>query len=593
MSLQQQQQQQQQQHQHQQHQQNQLLHQSSIFSDPLGESDWSTLLHSNTDAQDLLSEAIAHHHSQYSPDSDHNKRNNSHLHHKSDHYDLATNDSNQYSEGDNSSDENKSRSDGKPAPKKAGRKPLTTEPTNKRKAQNRAAQRAFRERKERYVKSLEDRIKELEELQPKSNSTLSEENLNLKVLVQKLETENYFLKERSFTFDFPISQPGLYNAAKSQQDSTVQNPSPVDSNIDSSLKSPGTSSNVASSNNIHAVPIGPKNIGDDPLPWTPPSSGGESVPNSPANNDLAASEQDSLSQVSYSDTAGVVPKYNTTPEAAALFSSFDGLGNTYHSTGILNFNNSNHSSDSTVNSNIGSIGNTATSTANDTGNQIHATMFGSNDSSNNYLSNGGPSSLDGYSPASTLALFSDNSPSPTVEELVNSPLSLFDTDGNGNVRLTPSVTPMSVPSFTYEQTQALFMDFRDPSDPIDFFGFDDKVETVFPEDTVGGVFTDQLLDYPDPFVNASSDQTKEETLQGTASEPPSPAPNHGLPMLGENEQAIPCPQAWEQIAKHPKFDDADIDELCAELKSKAKCSGHGPVIAQSDVDKLMSKLDQE
>ncbi|KAF9998433.1 DNA-binding transcription factor yap1 [Entomortierella chlamydospora] len=578
MSLQQQQQQQRQQQQLQLQQQLQQLQSTTVFT----EGDWSALLHSNTDAQDLLSDAIAHHHSQYT-DSDHNKRNNSHLHHKSDHYD-STNDSAQYSEGDNSSDETKSRSDGKPAPKKAGRKPLTTEPTNKRKAQNRAAQRAFRERKERYVKSLEDRIKELEDSQPKSNSTLKEENLNLKVLVQKLETENYFLKERSFTFNFPITQPGIYNATKSRQNTTVQNPSPVDSNIDSSLKSPGTSSNVASSDNI----------GGDPLPWTPPSSSGESVPNSPANNDLTASEQDSLSQASYPDTAGVVPKYNsTTPEAAALFSSLDGLGNTYHRTGILSFNNSNHSSgSSTVNSDISSIGNPATSIAG-TSDQIHATIFGSN-SRNNYLKNGGPSSLDAYSPASTLALFSDNSPSPAVEDLVNSPLSLFDTDGDGNVRLTPSVTPISVPSFTYEQTQALFMDFRDPSDPINLFsGFDDKVETVFPEDTVGGMFSSQLLDYPDPFVNLSSNQTKEDPPQGTTSEPPSPTIKHTLPMLGENEQAIPCPQAWEQIAKHPKFDDADIDELCAELKSKAKCSGHGPVIAQSDVDKLMSKLDQE
>ncbi|KAF9942884.1 DNA-binding transcription factor yap1, partial [Modicella reniformis] len=67
---------------------------------------------------------------------------------------------------------------------------------------------------------------------------------------------------------------------------------------------------------------------------------------------------------------------------------------------------------------------------------------------------------------------------------------------------------------------------------------------------------------------------------------------HTLPPLGENERALPCPQAWEQISKHPKFDDADIDQLCAEMKSKAKCSGHGPVIPVSDIDKLMSKLDQ-
>ncbi|ODQ81040.1 hypothetical protein BABINDRAFT_182994 [Babjeviella inositovora NRRL Y-12698] len=45
---------------------------------------------------------------------------------------------------------------------KPGRKPILTEPKNKRTAQNRAAQRAFRERKERKLKELEDTVDLLE-----------------------------------------------------------------------------------------------------------------------------------------------------------------------------------------------------------------------------------------------------------------------------------------------------------------------------------------------------------------------------------------------------------------------------------------------
>ena len=45
--------------------------------------------------------------------------------------------------------------------KKPGRKPLTSEPTSKRKAQNRAAQRAFRERKEKHLKDLETKVEDL------------------------------------------------------------------------------------------------------------------------------------------------------------------------------------------------------------------------------------------------------------------------------------------------------------------------------------------------------------------------------------------------------------------------------------------------
>lgn len=84
--------------------------------------------------------------------------------------------------------------------------PAPADPKLKRKAQNRAAQRAFRERKEKYVKELEDRITELETSQGKPSVNLEKENQQLKELVQKLEAENYLLKGTAFTFDFPISK---------------------------------------------------------------------------------------------------------------------------------------------------------------------------------------------------------------------------------------------------------------------------------------------------------------------------------------------------------------------------------------------------
>ncbi|CAG8544896.1 15368_t:CDS:10 [Acaulospora colombiana] len=85
-----------------------------------------------------------------------------------------------------------------PQKKKPGRKPLTNTPSSKRKAQNRAAQRAFRERKERYVKELESKIEELESLSAKS----VQENQQLKKLVEKLQDENFLLKQTSFNFEF-------------------------------------------------------------------------------------------------------------------------------------------------------------------------------------------------------------------------------------------------------------------------------------------------------------------------------------------------------------------------------------------------------
>ncbi|KAJ2381239.1 DNA-binding transcription factor yap1, partial [Coemansia sp. RSA 2603] len=70
--------------------------------------------------------------------------------------------------------------------KRPGRKPITTEATTKRTAQNRAAQRAFRERRQQYLKGLEDKIQELTERQERTER----ENKKLKGFVDQLKQEN-------------------------------------------------------------------------------------------------------------------------------------------------------------------------------------------------------------------------------------------------------------------------------------------------------------------------------------------------------------------------------------------------------------------
>ncbi|KAG6367191.1 hypothetical protein INS49_001376 [Diaporthe citri] len=64
---------------------------------------------------------------------------------------------------------------------------------SRRKAQNRAAQRAFRERKERHVKDLEAKLASLEAAQHETAS----ENEKLKRDLQKMSTENEILKATS------------------------------------------------------------------------------------------------------------------------------------------------------------------------------------------------------------------------------------------------------------------------------------------------------------------------------------------------------------------------------------------------------------
>ncbi|KAG0167818.1 hypothetical protein DFQ30_005605 [Apophysomyces sp. BC1015] len=79
---------------------------------------------------------------------------------------------------------------------------LPKDPKLKRKAQNRAAQRAFRERKERYVVELQERIRELEEEKSQKDTELVKENERLKEQLKTLQDENYALKGTPFTFAF-------------------------------------------------------------------------------------------------------------------------------------------------------------------------------------------------------------------------------------------------------------------------------------------------------------------------------------------------------------------------------------------------------
>ncbi|RAL67157.1 hypothetical protein DID88_007935 [Monilinia fructigena] len=76
--------------------------------------------------------------------------------------------------------------------KKPGRKPITSEPTSKRKAQNRAAQRAFRERKEKHLKDLETKVEDLE----KASESANHENSILRAQIERMSLELREYKKR-------------------------------------------------------------------------------------------------------------------------------------------------------------------------------------------------------------------------------------------------------------------------------------------------------------------------------------------------------------------------------------------------------------
>ncbi|KAI8387306.1 hypothetical protein BD560DRAFT_382062 [Blakeslea trispora] len=155
------------------------------------------------------------------------------------------------------------------APKRAGRKPLeksataevSLDPKQKRKAQNRAAQRAFRDRKEKHVAELQARIAELEALNAKKDEDLVKENEKLKEQLKRLQEENYALKGAQFTFEFPITDH-QHSTYQHTSDTQYQTSSSSMSSSNSYSGEDGTSSSAEHS------PLSNPNTHDEDSPST-------------------------------------------------------------------------------------------------------------------------------------------------------------------------------------------------------------------------------------------------------------------------------------------------------------------------------------
>ncbi|KKZ68879.1 hypothetical protein EMCG_00050 [[Emmonsia] crescens] len=84
---------------------------------------------------------------------------------------------------------------------KPGRKPATDTPPTKRKAQNRAAQRAFRERRAARVGELEEQIKQMEEENDRQEAALKEHIENISGQLEQCNIEISWWKKRCQTLE--------------------------------------------------------------------------------------------------------------------------------------------------------------------------------------------------------------------------------------------------------------------------------------------------------------------------------------------------------------------------------------------------------
>ncbi|KAJ5099577.1 hypothetical protein N7532_006578 [Penicillium argentinense] len=88
---------------------------------------------------------------------------------------------------------------------KPGRKPATDTPPTKRKAQNRAAQRAFRERRAARVQELEEQMKEIEDSHDIRVAGLNEQISNLSREVEQCHEEMSWWRDRCHSLEKEVS----------------------------------------------------------------------------------------------------------------------------------------------------------------------------------------------------------------------------------------------------------------------------------------------------------------------------------------------------------------------------------------------------
>ncbi|EMD97914.1 hypothetical protein COCC4DRAFT_173684 [Bipolaris maydis ATCC 48331] len=432
--------------------------------------------------------------------------------------------------------------------KKPGRKPLTSEPTTKRKAQNRAAQRAFRERKEKHLKDLETKVQELE----KASDATNHENGLLRAQVQRLQMELREYRKRLSMNSSGLSRtPPLAGGFSSMLNTSVNNFSfdfprfgglPGAQLLDNSSLTKNKNASVSSS-----------------VSGRHNSTGRDLSPNSNANG-------------STTDSPAPMSAGAKTQRSGSL-------------NGFFGFNNNNNNNNSTPNA-----GASRSNTTSSTGSQSRIFQFNSGSSNHSDSpSNSSTSPTNQNSSCGTSPEPSHASPNQQADTITDG----YVCHGNSEVLSAKSPTP-AVSGIDYLANQnggqfdpTLFGEYRDTQNAI-----------VGDGDFTGGFFNDAFLNtgYASPFHFGDT----------PAVQKPNPLEEIERAQDGQDgdDEVVPgedvnsllnCHKIWDKLSSRPDFKDGtiDIDSLCSELRAKARCSESGVVVDHKDVEEALKRLPKE
>jgi len=429
--------------------------------------------------------------------------------------------------------------------KKPGRKPLTSEPTTKRKAQNRAAQRAFRERKEKHLKDLETKVEELQ----KSSDTANQENGLLRAQVERLQVELREYRKRLswMTSGSGISAMSAIPSAHSRGAYGLQNNEflfdfPKFGDLPGSHLFNGQSNKNDQSKAKGQAPRAPGVLSRDGLNNLPNGTSGQSTSSTPTNSSTPTGPGSVKSH--YAGSSGTTP--GSTTSTRAPYNNMKQFAHSTHET-------SNSDSPSS-----------------------------SSDSHQSQLL-----SSNGTSPEPSLSSPPEAKPHDSVNSCdIHGINAARDKSKSHSVSSDKPASVEDPVAFDWLAQQnggqfdpVLFGDWREPQDAVLSQDFGSFFNDAFP-----------LPDLGSPSHNLSEAAAQQQPKKDLIAQIDSRLDEEVVP--GEDKsQMLSCTKIWDRLQSMEKFrnGEIDVDNLCSELRTKARCSEGGVVVNQRDVDDIMGR----
>ncbi|KAI9840455.1 MAG: DNA-binding transcription factor yap1 [Sclerophora amabilis] len=474
--------------------------------------------------------------------------------------------------------------------RKPGRKPLTSEPTSKRKAQNRAAQRAFRERKEKHLKDLEVKVDDLE----KASEAANHENGLLRAQVDRLHNELAGYRKRmslnntglprspptartngsglndsnNFKFDFPKfgSAPGSSTSTSGER---------AEPKNGKGVVFPGTG-NTKSNSMPGVLDNNNNNYQQDVSPGSKnPATSGLSH-----NDDLSAKE--GIEGLEGLFSPSILDSVNRSPSSDYMNRGQGGTSVTHSHRGGSE---SSNGQGLTPQSQGGMSLTTTTSPSASSG------------------SHHGPTSSCGTSPEPShqsprINKQSESSLNPISED--SQAQAAFYEYGNLNDSNLATTWPTTGDSINEQKNPAgditgidwlaqqnggqfdpvLFGDYRDSQDAFASADFGSFFNEAYPLPDLGSPFGDTNTLAPLPKKDIL--QEMDAKINGDDEVAPSE----------DSSNMLNCTKMWERLQSSDSFKNGeiDMDNLCSELKKKARCSETGVVVEHDDLEKVLAGL---